>query len=176
MGNRRAYLKIFYIYLFIIFFLLKISHLLWNHFVTQNVMINIFYPPAHLKRQIDVLCDKMGIDDAPKVSDLKKGFINIIQIDSIQKQPPEVFYKKEVFKNFAKFTGKHLYHSLFLNKVATLRPATLLKRGFGAGVFCEFCEIFKRKPVLRITTASVYFHVYDSCSFFLAIMSVFPKP
>ena len=61
-------------------------------------MINIFYPPAHLKRQIDVLRDKMGMDDAPKVSDLKKGFINIIQIDSIQKQPPKVFYKKEVLK------------------------------------------------------------------------------
>ena len=35
-----------------------------------------------------------------------------------QKQPPEVFYKKGVPKNFAKFTGKHLYQRLFLNKVA----------------------------------------------------------
>ena len=25
-----------------------------------------------------------------------------------QKQPPEVFYRKGVLKNFAKFTGKHL--------------------------------------------------------------------
>ena len=25
-----------------------------------------------------------------------------------QKQPPEVFYKKDVLRNFAKFTGKHL--------------------------------------------------------------------
>ena len=31
-----------------------------------------------------------------------------------QKQPPEVFYKKVVLKNFAKFTGKHLCQSLFL--------------------------------------------------------------
>ena len=30
----------------------------------------------------------------------------------MQKQPPEVFYKKSVFKNFAKFTGKHLHQSL----------------------------------------------------------------
>ena len=28
-------------------------------------MINIFLP-THLKRQIDVLCDKMGMDVAPK--------------------------------------------------------------------------------------------------------------
>ena len=32
----------------------------------------------------------------------------------------EVFCKKGVPINFAKFTGKHLYHSLFFNKVAGL--------------------------------------------------------
>ena len=26
----------------------------------------------------------------------------------LQKQPPEVFYKKTVFKDFTTFTGKHL--------------------------------------------------------------------
>ena len=31
---------------------------------------------------------------------------------------PEVFYKKGVPRNFAKFTGKHLCQSLFFNKVA----------------------------------------------------------
>ena len=36
--------------------------------------------------------------------------------------------KKDVFRNFAKFTGKHLYQSLFFNKVVGLRPATLLKK------------------------------------------------
>ena len=35
----------------------------------------------------------------------------------IQKQPPEVFYEKSVLRSFAKFTGKHLYRSVFLNKV-----------------------------------------------------------
>ena len=30
-----------------------------------------------------------------------------------QTQPPEVFHKKAVLKNFTKFTGKHLYQSLF---------------------------------------------------------------
>ena len=39
-----------------------------------------------------------------------------------------VFCKKGVLRNFAKFTGKHLCQSLFLNKVASLRPATFLKR------------------------------------------------
>ena len=33
----------------------------------------------------------------------------------------EVFYKKGVLRNYAKFTGKNLYQSLFFNKVAGLR-------------------------------------------------------
>ena len=40
----------------------------------------------------------------------------------------EVFCKKVALRNFAKFTGKHLCHSLFFNKVAGLTPATLLKK------------------------------------------------
>ena len=36
--------------------------------------------------------------------------------------------KKGVLENFAKFTGKHLCQSLFFNKVASLRPATFLKK------------------------------------------------
>ena len=36
--------------------------------------------------------------------------------------------KKAVLKNFVKFTGKHLYQSLFVKKVADLTPATLSKK------------------------------------------------
>ena len=40
----------------------------------------------------------------------------------------EVFCKKSVLKHFAKFTGKHLFQSLFFNEIAGLRLATLLKK------------------------------------------------
>ena len=40
--------------------------------------------------------------------------------------------KKGVLRNFANFTGKHLYQCLFFNKVAA---GTLLKRDTGTGVF-----------------------------------------
>ena len=40
----------------------------------------------------------------------------------IQKQPPEVFYKKGVLKNFARFTEKRQCWSLVFNKVVGLRP------------------------------------------------------
>ena len=40
----------------------------------------------------------------------------------------DVFCKKGVLENFSKFTGKDLRQSLFFNKVASLRPAALLKK------------------------------------------------
>ena len=55
----------------------------------------------------------------------KKEFIqqkNVIYRSSCT----EVFCKKGVLRNLAKFTGKHLCQILFFNKVAGL-PATLLK-------------------------------------------------
>ena len=39
-----------------------------------------------------------------------------------------VLLRKVVLRNFTKFTGKHLCQSLLFNKVAGLRPATLLKK------------------------------------------------
>ena len=47
---------------------------------------------------------------------------------NLQKQPPEVFFKKGVPRKFAKFTGKHLCQGLFFNKTAGLWPPTLLKK------------------------------------------------
>ena len=41
---------------------------------------------------------------------------------------PDVFCKKDVLRNFAKFTGKHLCQILCFAKVAGLTPATLLKK------------------------------------------------
>ena len=60
-----------------------------------------------------------------------KLYANFMLELKLQKQPPELFYKEVVCKNFAKFTGKHLCQSLFIKK------ETL------AQVFsCEFCKIF----------------------------------
>ena len=39
-----------------------------------------------------------------------------------QKQPPEVFCRKGVLRNFAKFTVKHLRQGIFLNKIAGRVP------------------------------------------------------
>ena len=36
--------------------------------------------------------------------------------------------RKGVLRNFAKLTGKHLCQDVFFNKVAGLKPTTLLKK------------------------------------------------
>ena len=48
--------------------------------------------------------------------------------ESLQKQSPEVFCAKGVLRYFTKITRKRLCQSLFFNKVAGLRPTTLLKK------------------------------------------------
>ena len=54
----------------------------------------------------------------------------------------EVFCEKGIIRHFPKFTGKHLCHSLFFNKIAGLRPAALLKKGSGTGVFLQILRNF----------------------------------
>ena len=49
--------------------------------------------------------------------------------------------QKVVLRNFTKFPGKHLCQSLFFNKVAGLRPATLLKKRLAQMFSGKFCEI-----------------------------------
>ena len=61
---------------------------------------------------------------------------------------PEVFCKKDALRNFAKFTGKHLCQSLFFNKVAGLRPATLLKKRLWHRCFLVNFAKFLGKPLV----------------------------
>ena len=54
--------------------------------------------------------------------------------------------KKGVIENFAKFTGKHLYQSLFFKKVAGHRHATLLKKRLWHSCFPRNSVKFSRTP------------------------------
>ena len=60
---------------------------------------------------------------------------DVMCVQYVQKQPPEVFFKKGVLKNFANLTEKHLCWSLFLIKMEAWGPATLLKRDSNTDVF-----------------------------------------
>ena len=56
------------------------------------------------------------------------------EIVFLQKQSPEVFCRKGIFRNLAKFTGQHLCQSQFFNKV-TGQAYNLIKKETGTGVF-----------------------------------------
>ena len=68
---------------------------------------------------------------------------------SIRSSRPELFYKKGVLRNFARFTGKHLCWSLFFNKVAGLKPPTLLKKRLWHRCFPVNFAKFLRTPLYR---------------------------
>ena len=60
-----------------------------------------------------------------------------------QEQPPEVFLKKSVLKNFANFTEKNLCWILFLIMQQAFRSPTLLKETPTQLFSCKICDIFK---------------------------------
>ena len=80
---------------------------------------------------------------------LKKTEQHDQQILRNRSSRPDVFCKKGVLRNFAKFTGQHLCQSLYFNKVAGLRAATLLKQRLWHTYFPVNIAIFVRTPILE---------------------------
>ena len=75
------------------------------------------------------------------------GWVSLLKYyEILQKQPSEMFYKKGVLENFAKFTGKRLCHSIFFNKVADLSPATLFQKRLWHRCFPVNFAKFLRTP------------------------------
>ena len=72
-----------------------------------------------------------------------------------------LFCTKGVLRNFTKFTGKHQCQSLFLNKVAGLMSATLLKKRLWHRCFpVNFAKFLRTAFLYRtpLVTASVAVH------------------
>ena len=78
----------------------------------------------------------------------------------------EVFYKKDVLKNFAKFTRKHLCLSLFFNKVAAfiLQPSGCFPENFA-----KFLRPILKNICERLLLNFVYhtFHLATSLTSFM---------
>ena len=74
--------------------------------------------------------------------------------------------KKSFLRNLTKFTRKHPWQSLFFNKIAGLRPTSLLKKGLCHRCFSlNFCEIPKNTFFYKtpLVTASVTFWNKSYC-------------
>ena len=117
-----------------------------------------------------------GIKQATYMQTLFKicGYIYLWQTRSLirlktvqfQKQSFGGFYKKGAFKNFAKFTIKHLCQSLLFNKVAGPGMQLYWKKETLAQVFsCKLCENFKSTNFYRtplVTASKVHLINWDS--------------
>ena len=62
-----------------------------------------------------------------------------------------MFCKKIVLRNFTKFTGKNMCQIHFFNRVAGLRPPTLLKKKFWHRCFPVNFANLLRTPFLKNT-------------------------
>ena len=73
-------------------------------------------------------------------------------------------YKKGVLRNFAKFTVKHLCQSLFFNKIAGLRSATLLKKRLWRRCFPVYFVEFLTTPFLQNTSGRLLLLCDGDCN------------
>ena len=76
----------------------------------------------------------------------------------------DVFCRKGFHRNFAKFTGKHLCWSPFLNKVAVLKACNFVKKDSGTGVFLWILRNFLEHLFLQNTSGGCF------CQFYYASM------
>ena len=109
---------------------------------------------------------KSFIDDK---SSIKLSMITMItSMTNSRSSCPEVFCKKGVLTNFAKFTGKHLCQRLFFNKVAGLRPSTLLKKRLWHRCFPVNLAKFLRTPFSQNTSGGCFCN-----SFLLSLLNAY---
>ena len=88
------------------------------------------------------------------LSDVNNMLQHQISFSNFQKQPPEELYKKRCSQNFCKIYRTHLCRNLFLNKVAGLRAATVLKRRLQQRCFAKVW----RTPFLQNTFGRLLFN------------------
>ena len=71
---------------------------------------------------------------------------------------PEVFCEKDVLENFTKFAGKHLWESLFFDKVAGLAPSGVISNN--RFLLANLCLSFTSKAVCKSKTFRISFLLF----------------
>ena len=91
---------------------------------------------------------------------------DLLQISPLMKSSHQRCYmKKGVLRNFTKFKGKHLCQSLFFDKLAGLRPATLLKKKLWHRCFPVNFAKFLRTPFLQNTSGRLLLNLLLSLKY-----------
>ena len=89
-------------------------------------------------------------------------FVLFCKLISYRSNRREVFCKKGVVKNFAKFTGKHLLPAFFLIKLQAGGLQLYLKETRAQVFFCEFCGIFKNTVFCRTPPVAAFVRISKS--------------
>ena len=120
-------------------------------------MGNFNKPPCNIKATLDNVT-LSGLSNKPTCFKYLENLsgIDLILMNSrhiiIRSSDRRCSIKKGVLRNFVKFTGKSLRQSLFFNKVAGLRCATLLKNRLWHRCFpVNFIKLLKT-PFLKNTS------------------------
>ena len=90
-----------------------------------------------------------------------------------QKQPPKLLCKKDVFRNFASFTGRQLCWSLFLIELQTFRPAALLEIDSNTDVFlCDLQDhlIWSLRTPASETCSFTWTSLFNNLGFWLKLI------
>ena len=85
----------------------------------------------------------------------------LMWLSQVQKQPPELFHRKGVLRNFTKFTGKHRRQSLFSVNFAKFLRTPFLQNTSGrlllqVNIYWNFLVFFCNKW-------SIFLHSYSVC-------------
>ena len=122
----------------------------------------MFFCPNQLERSYRIWSHMSGNTPATPFSSLKKYrlsfFVTYIILTNFRSGHLRCSVRKSVLRNFAKFTGKRLCLSLYLNKVAGLET---LAQGFS----CEFCKISKNKIFTEHVWATASKILFSSSTF-----------
>ena len=89
-----------------------------------------------------------------------KSLFHFLLCEWIQKSAEAAKKDFSALKNLAEFTGKHLCRSLFTNKVAGLRPPTLLEKRLRYRCFHENFTKFLRITFLQNTFGRLLLKVW----------------
>ena len=90
-----------------------------------------------------------------------------------QKQPPEVFCKKDVLRNFAKFTGIHCVRVSFLIKLQALRIKKISSVFLLCGIKSHWWNIFHFLEMEANICACIYVYIHISVSLYIYIKIFF---
>ena len=107
-----------------------------------------YYFLCHNSNSVEAYWEKTVRNEVLSLSEIPETCILKSFMYFIKAVAPRCFVKKVFLKDLTKFTGKHLCWSLLFNKVAGLRPPTLLKKPLTQMFSCEFSFKFLRTDFL----------------------------